>query len=87
MLVGSGVHDSVSCFFSSKRLKMIVLRDINQYFLNRVYHSTQAIIKPQAKTNEAAQKEIEEAMSRQAQTILSQGLEGKFCLQQSYYLM
>ena len=57
---------------------MIVLPGTNPSFLNRVYHSTQAIIKPQAKTNEAAQKEIEEAMSRQAQTILSQGLEGEF---------
>jgi len=42
-----------------------------------VYHATQAIVKPQAKTNEAAQKEIEDAMSRQAQTILSQGIDGK----------
>ncbi|ODN06593.1 putative splicing factor, arginine/serine-rich 7 [Orchesella cincta] len=41
----------------------------------RVYHATQAIIKPQAKTNEAAQKEIEEAMSRQAQNLLTHGLD------------
>jgi splicing factor, arginine/serine-rich 12 len=40
-----------------------------------VYHSTQAIVKPQAKTNEAAQKEIEEAMTRQAQNLLNQGLD------------
>ncbi|CAL8069796.1 unnamed protein product [Orchesella dallaii] len=37
----------------------------------RVHHATQAIIKPQAKSNEAAQKEIEEAMSRQAQNLLT----------------
>ncbi|KMQ87998.1 putative splicing arginine serine-rich 7-like protein [Lasius niger] len=30
----------------------------------KIYHSTQAIAKPEAKSNEAAQKEIEEAMSR-----------------------
>ncbi|XP_011865495.1 PREDICTED: probable splicing factor, arginine/serine-rich 7 isoform X2 [Vollenhovia emeryi] len=30
----------------------------------KLYHSTQAIAKPEAKSNEAAQKEIEEAMSR-----------------------
>lgn len=43
--------------------------------MSRVYHATQAIIKPQAKTNEAAQKEIEEAMARQAQNLLTHGLE------------
>ncbi|OXA59804.1 putative splicing factor, arginine/serine-rich 7 [Folsomia candida] len=41
----------------------------------KVYHSTQAIVKPQAKTNEAAQKEIEEAMTRQAQNLITQGLD------------
>lgn len=30
----------------------------------KIYHSTQSIAKPEAKSNEAAQKEIEEAMSR-----------------------
>ena len=36
------------------------------FFLLRVHHSTQAIIKPlpQNKSNEAAQKEIEEAVNR-----------------------
>ncbi|XP_015437389.1 PREDICTED: probable splicing factor, arginine/serine-rich 7 [Dufourea novaeangliae] len=38
--------------------KMVLDRPI------KIYHSTQAIAKPEAKSNEAAQKEIEEAMSR-----------------------
>jgi len=39
----------------------------------QVYHATQAIVKPQAKTNEAAQKEIEEAMKKvkKAQNLVS----------------
>ncbi|XP_015602555.1 probable splicing factor, arginine/serine-rich 7 [Cephus cinctus] len=39
----------------------------------KIYHSTQAIAKPEAKSNEAAQKEIEEAMSRvkEAQNLIS----------------
>lgn len=39
----------------------------------QVYHATQAIVKPQAKTNEAAQKEIEEAMKKvkEAQNLVS----------------
>lgn len=42
-----------------------------------VQHSTQAIVKPQAKSNEAAQKEIEEAMSRfkEAQNMISASIE------------
>jgi len=53
------------------------LLEINNLFLyvRRVFHATQAIIKPQAKTNEAAQKEIEDAMSRQAQSLLSHGMD------------
>lgn len=43
----------------------------------RVYHSTQAILKPQAKSNEAAQREIEEAMSRvkEAQSLISAAID------------
>ncbi|XP_031327425.1 probable splicing factor, arginine/serine-rich 7 [Photinus pyralis] len=39
----------------------------------RIVHATQAIVKPQAKSNEAAQREIEEAMSRvkEAQNLIS----------------
>ncbi|KAF5306210.1 hypothetical protein FQA39_LY18944 [Lamprigera yunnana] len=39
----------------------------------KIVHATQAIVKPQAKSNEAAQKEIEEAMSRvkEAQNLIS----------------
>lgn len=42
-----------------------------------VSHATQAIIKPQAKSNEAAQKEIEEAMSRvkEAQSLISAAID------------
>lgn len=38
-----------------------------------IIHSVQAIVKPQAKSNEAAQREIEEAMSRvkEAQNLIS----------------
>jgi hypothetical protein len=36
--------------------------------ISRVSHSTQTIVKPQAKSNEAAQKEIEEAMGRVKET-------------------
>lgn len=43
----------------------------------KVYHSTQAIVKPQAKSNEAAQREIEEAMSRvkEAQNLISAAID------------
>lgn len=39
----------------------------------KILHATQAIVKPQAKSNEAAQREIEEAMSRvkEAQNLIS----------------
>lgn len=39
----------------------------------QIIHSLQAIVKPQAKSNEAAQREIEEAMSRvkEAQNLIS----------------
>lgn len=42
-----------------------------------VYHSTDAIIKPEAKTNEAAQKEIEEAMTivKEAQHMISAAID------------
>ncbi|XP_017771662.1 PREDICTED: probable splicing factor, arginine/serine-rich 7 [Nicrophorus vespilloides] len=42
-----------------------------------VNHSTQAIVKPQAKSNEAAQREIEEAMSRvkEAQSLISAAID------------
>lgn len=42
-----------------------------------IYHSMQAIIKPEAKSNEAAQREIEEAMSivKETQTMLSVALD------------
>lgn len=45
--------------------------------LLNVYHSTQAINKPEAKTNEAAQKEIEEAMSivKEAQNMISAAID------------
>ncbi|XP_056645498.1 probable splicing factor, arginine/serine-rich 7 [Diorhabda sublineata] len=43
----------------------------------KVEHATQPIIKPQAKSNEAAQKEIEEAMSRfkEAQNMINASIE------------
>lgn len=43
----------------------------------KIMHATQAIIKPQAKSNEAAQKEIEEAMSRvkEAQSLISAAID------------
>lgn len=43
----------------------------------KVYHATQAIVKPQAKSNEAAQREIEEAMSRvkEAQSLISAAID------------
>lgn len=42
-----------------------------------VYHATQSITKPQAKSNEAAQREIEEAMSRvkEAQSLISAAID------------
>lgn len=42
-----------------------------------LYHSTEPITKPQAKTNEAAQKEIEEAMSivKEAQSMISAAID------------
>lgn len=42
-----------------------------------VYHSTDAIIKPEAKSNEAAQKEIEEAMTivKEAQNMISAAID------------
>ncbi|XP_044734842.1 probable splicing factor, arginine/serine-rich 7 [Chrysoperla carnea] len=42
-----------------------------------IHHSTQAIVKPQAKSNEAAQREIEEAMSRvkEAQSLISAAID------------
>lgn len=45
--------------------------------LLNVYHSTQAINKPEAKTNEAAQREIEEAMSivKEAQNMISAAID------------
>ncbi len=45
--------------------------------LLNVYHSTQAIIKPEAKSNEAAQREIEEAMSivKEAQNMISAAID------------
>lgn len=43
----------------------------------QVYHSTQAIAKPMAKSNEAAQREIEEAMTRvkEAQSMISAAID------------
>lgn len=43
----------------------------------KVHHATQAIQKPQAKSNEAAQREIEEAMSRvkEAQNLISAAID------------
>lgn len=43
----------------------------------RVLHALQAIVKPQAKSNEAAQQEIEEAMSRvkEAQSLISAAID------------
>lgn len=45
--------------------------------LMEIQHATQAIVKPQAKSNEAAQKEIEEAMSRfkEAQNMINASIE------------
>lgn len=42
-----------------------------------IYHSIQAIIKPEAKSNEAAQREIEEAMSlvKETQSMISAALD------------
>jgi hypothetical protein len=52
--------------------QVIILFPITLQFLliciSRVFHSTQTIVKPQAKSNEAAQKEIEEAMGRVKET-------------------
>jgi arginine/serine-rich splicing factor 12 len=52
--------------FCEQRSVIYALRMQNSYFngipLN-LHHSTQPIVKPEAKSNEAAQKEIEEAMS------------------------
>lgn len=51
-----------------------------------LYHSTEPITKPQTKTNEAAQKEIEEAMTivKEAQSMISAAIDpmigiGGFC--------
>ncbi|XKL61454.1 hypothetical protein PGB90_008511 [Kerria lacca] len=43
----------------------------------QIYHSTQAIAKPMAKSNEAAQREIEEAMTRvkEAQSMISAAID------------
>lgn len=43
-----------------------------------IYHSMQAIIKPEAKSNEAAQREVEEAMSfvKETQNVISTALDG-----------
>lgn len=46
-------------------------------FLFRVNHSTVAIVKPQTKSNEAAQREIEEAMRRvkEAQNFIASAID------------
>lgn len=46
-------------------------------FLLRVNHSTVAIVKPQTKSNEAAQREIEEAMRRvkEAQNFIASAID------------
>lgn len=46
----------------------------------KINHSNNAIVKPQAKSNEAAQKEIEEAMKRvrEAQTMISAAIEPSY---------
>lgn len=49
-----------------------------QIILNyKVHHATQAISKPQTKSNEAAQREIEEAMCRvkEAQNLISAAID------------
>lgn len=50
------------------QLSIVPALQLNDEFLGdrplKIYHSIQAIAKPEAKSNEAAQKEIEEAMSR-----------------------
>ncbi|XP_055541483.1 probable splicing factor, arginine/serine-rich 7 [Wyeomyia smithii] len=50
--------------------------DFRGYRLN-VHHSTQPIVKPEAKSNEAAQKEIEEAMSivKEAHSMISAAID------------
>lgn len=51
-------------------------RELNGKMIS-VNHATQAIVKPQAKSNEAAQREIEEAMSRvkEAQSLISAAID------------
>ena len=46
-------------------------------FVSQVYYSTQAITKPQAKSNEAALKEIEEAMKKvkEAQSLVNSAVD------------
>ena len=46
-------------------------------FVLQVYYSTQAITKPQAKSNEAALKEIEEAMKKvkEAQSLVNSAVD------------
>ena len=52
----------------SEQASIVPALQLNGQMLNdrpvKMNHSVQAIIKPEAKSNEAAQKEIEEAMSR-----------------------
>lgn len=51
-------------------------RELKGHIVN-INHATQAIVKPQAKSNEAAQREIEEAMSRvkEAQSLISAAID------------
>jgi uncharacterized protein YoxC len=69
-------HASSNYFVLSITLQFLLI------VISRVFHSTQSIVKPQAKSNEAAQKEIEEAMGRvkETQNLISATIDpGKNC--------
>lgn len=66
--------------FCEQRSVVRALRMQGSEFLGKrlnIYHSMQAIIKPEAKSNEAAQREIEEAMSivKETQNMISAALD------------
>ena len=56
---------------------MFPFLDSIRSFVLQVYYSTQAITKPQAKSNEAALKEIEEAMKKvkEAQSLVNSAVD------------
>lgn len=75
----SGLPQNPSCrinTFSLQSYSFIIYLNIILQML-QVYHATQAICKPQTKSNEAAQREIEEAMCRvkEAQNLISAAID------------